>query len=354
MSTQKINTEYRQAGIPDAPEVANESEPCILGWILETDLNHLWAERYARDGHDLSEGESVVTEREKNRTTWELSLVNLGYPKLKFNISGRKLYLCKNLLTDLRLELSTPNGMAARQAIRIEQSDGSVGKILEVTLSLDSTHVEYHLSGGSEVKVHWSKPATYVIQGDPLNADRFEQHYEVLKRMKLARLPKPVSDALANAWVYFLADGDKLYPSVYRQPGTAAARLDQFQTSAEARVGMRFATRVFPIDSSQQPPEDKDWVIGLFAPSRSATWVAGSLFPPPDYYLGAYVLSDAMQARTTSAIRAQALRLSPLVSFCDRGGPLEKVELMPAAAQATWGAEGTLCGKLLPQGGSYY
>lgn len=344
-----------EAGASDAPKAANSSVPCVIGFINQPVLNRLWAERYTRSGSDLSEGETIVAEREMNATTWELSVVNLGYPKLQFDLvgAGRTLQVSKKLLADLRLELSKPHGMAARQVIRIEQGDASGGKVLEVTLQ-GSIHVEYHMLEGSEVKVHWSTPATYVIQDDRVNADRFQQHYEALKQMKLAKLTIPVSPALANTWVYFEREGDQLRPYVYSLPRQATSRFMPPQPSEDEGVVVSFHVEAFPITSTQQPPEDKHWVIGLFAPGGSMTWTHGGYLPPMEYYIAGYVSSNGAQAQPKSAVHAQALLLSPLVTFCDRGGREEEVELMPVGTQATWGAEGTLRGELLSKGGKHY
>ncbi|WP_426809235.1 hypothetical protein ABOC32_24745 [Pseudomonas sp. WOUb67] len=354
MSAPKDSKAFQEAETPGAPEVTDQPLLCVLGYIDEPVLNRLWAERYTRSGHDLREGEAVVVEREMNATTWELSVVNLGYPKLQFNTAGRTLQLSKKLLTDLRLDLSKPYGMAARQALRIEQGDSSSGKVLEVTLNLNSIHVEYHALGGSEVKVHWSTPATYVIQNDRVNADRFKQHYEALKQMKLAKLTIPVSPFLANTWVYFENRGDQLQPGFYNQPRQSTARFDPPQVSQNEEVALAFHIVAFPITLTQLPPVDKEWVVGLFAPRGSITWAYGAYLPPMEYYIAAYVASGAGQAQVTSATPAQALLLSPLVTFCDRGGPEEEVELMPVGAQATWAPEGTLRGELLSKDGKRY
>lgn len=133
---------------------------------------------------------------------------------------------------------------------------------------------------GSEVKVHWSTPATYVIQDDRVNADRFQQHYEALKQMKLAKLTIPVSPALANTWVYFEREGDQLRPYVYSLPRQATSRFTPPQPSEDEGVVVSFHVEAFPITSTQQPPEDKHWVIGLFAPGGSMTWTHGGYLPP--------------------------------------------------------------------------
>ncbi|MFJ4433961.1 hypothetical protein ACIPZG_23815 [Pseudomonas sp. NPDC089395] len=353
MGTHKKGNECQDSGSQDASGVENEPVACVIGYIDTPELNRLWAERYARSGHDLSGGESVVAEREMNATTWELSVVNLGYPKLEFETGGRKLKLCKNLLTDLRLELSKPNGMPARQAIRIEQS-GASGKVLEVTLDSSDLHAQYHKQQGSEVRLHWSNPATYEIEGDRVSADRFKQHYEPLKRIKLATLTKPVSAALADAWVYFEHDNEQTRSYVFSQPRQTAAGSGQLQASEGEDAAVAFHVLTFPVTLTQLPPADKNWVIGLFAPSGSLTWGLGGYIPPMEYYLGAYKALGAAQAQAIPANTAQGLQLSPLVTFCDRGGRPEEVELMPAGAQATWKLEEPERGKLLLQEGKHY
>ncbi|MGE7991969.1 hypothetical protein ACQKPE_13150 [Pseudomonas sp. NPDC089554] len=105
---------------------------------------------------------------------------------------------------------------------------------------------------------------------------------------------------------------------------------------------------------TQQPPSDKNWVTGLFAPSESINWLKGDYHPPFEYYLAEYKFSDPAQAQVEATTHAQDLMLSPLITFCDRGGDLEEITLMPAGTQAAWGAEGTLRGELLPQNGKYY
>ncbi|MGE8060294.1 hypothetical protein [Pseudomonas sp. NPDC089547] len=356
MSREKKKESNERVGkeVLDASAAAEASVLLVIGYNDVSQLNNLWAERYARSGHDVGEGELVVAEREMNRTTWELSLVNLGYPKLQFDTSGQKLNLYKNLLTDLRLALSKPNGMNARQAVRIEQSDASVGKVLEVIFDLNSSHIEYHTGEGREVRLHWAKPATYVIDNDRLSADRFKQHYEPLKRMKVSTLTMPMSVFLGDVWVYFNYDDSQIRAQVFNQPGQVAAQSDPIQTPSYADSAVGFHIVAFPITLTQVPPLDKDWVVGLYAPSKSMKWTAGGYMPPMEYYVGGYVITEAATAQTKATIHAQPLQCSPLISLCDGGGKLEELQLMPAGAQATWGAEGTLRGELLLQDGKHH
>lgn len=356
MSTQK-DKDGNKLVAKAASDPSAAAEPAILLLYAlndETQLNGLWAKRHTLIGHDVDGGELVVSEREMNRTTWELSLVHLGYPKLQFDTSRRTLKLDKNLLTDLRLSLNTPIGMNARQAVRIEQSDGSAGKVLEVTLGLNSSHIEYHKWKGSEAVVHWEQPATYVIANDRLSADRFKQHFEPLKRMKIASLSKPVSVALDDVWVYFEYGESPMRINVFNGPGQVAARSDPILVPASEDVAIAFEVGAFPITLTQLPPVDKDWVVGLFAPSWSMKWTLGGYIPPGNFYFAVYALSGSETAQTKVTSQAQALKCSPLISFCDRGGDLEELQLMSAGAQPVWSGEGTLHGELLLQNGKHY
>lgn len=354
------NHKEKESNKPVAKEVSDSAAAAESAILLlyalndETQLNGLWAKRHALIGHDMDWPELVVSEREMNRTTWELSLVHLGYPKLRFETSARTLKLDKNLLTDLRLSLNTPIGMNARQAVRIEQSDASAGKVLEVTLGLNSSHIEYHKWKGSEAVVHWQQPATYVIANDRLSADRFKQHFEPLKRMKVATLSKPVSVALDDVWVYFEHDQSRIRINVFNGPGQVAAQSDPILVPASEDVAIAFEVGAFPITLTQLPPVDKDWVVGLFAPSWSMKWTLGGYIPPGNFYFAVYALSGSEMAQTKVSTQAQALKCSPLISFCDYGGDLEEIQLMSAGAQPVWGAEGTLHGELLVQNGKHY
>ncbi len=354
------NHKEKESNKPMAKEVSDSAAAAESAILLlyalndETQLNGLWAKRHALIGHDMDWPELVVSEREMNRTTWELSLVHLGYPKLRFETSARTLKLDKNLLTDLRLSLNTPIGMNARQAVRIEQSDASAGKVLEVTLGLNSSHIEYHKWKGSEAVVHWEQPATYVIANDRLSADRFKQHFEPLKRMKVATLSKPVSVALDDVWVYFEHDQSRIRINVFNGPGQVAAQSDPILVPASEDVAIAFEVGAFPITLTQLPPVDKDWVVGLFAPSWSMKWTLGGYIPPGNFYFAVYALSGSEMAQTKVSTQAQALKCSPLISFCDYGGDLEEIQLMSAGAQPVWGAEGTLHGELLVQNGKHY
>ena len=325
------NHKEKESNKPVAKEVSDSAAAAESAILLlyalndETQLNGLWAKRHALIGHDMDWPELVVSEREMNRTTWELSLVHLGYPKLRFETSARTLKLDKNLLTDLRLSLNTPIGMNARQAVRIEQSDASAGKVLEVTLGLNSSHIEYHKWKGSEAVVHWEQPATYVIANDRLSADRFKEHFEPLKRMKVATLSKPVSVALDDVWVYFECDQSRIRVNVFNGPGQVAAQSDPILVPASEDVAIAFEVGAFPITLTQLPPVDKDWVVGLFAPSWSMKWTLGGYIPPGNFYFAVYALSGSEMAQSKVSTLAQALKCSPLISFCDYGGDLEEI-----------------------------
>lgn len=357
MSTQDEHDAGAEKTTSGAAVNAADYTEVILGFIKEDEINTLWAERYKRSGHDVSEAIAVMSELEADRQTWEVSFAQLGYPNLQFDLAQRRLTLNRNLLTDVRLYLSTPSGLNARQAVKIEQSDASHGKVLQMVLTHEHFHFEQHAQKRGELQVHWSAPATYAIEGDRLSAERFKQHFEPLKQMRIATLAKPASVFLQDVYIYFDCFEHlgvmEVRPLVYVEPQVArSSKIPELASSTETTV-LAFSVVAFPATALQTPPLDKEWAIGLFAPAGSLTWSTGGVLAL--YYLADYIKSDTRHSSIPAdAHPSQGLLLTPLVMFCDRGGDQIELELMPAGSQATWAAQGTVRGELLTQNGNHF